>query len=357
MSSNAANAALNNVTPPPRQREASQPPKPRKGNRSAQLAHLEGREGEEASSGATPCATALSSCAADTTPPPKAPKADDDVPRKPTKRKVTHATDTEASDSKRNGNGSSSGSSSSSSSSSSSRSVASPKEAEAAFKVIFPLPSAFDTTVATAADSASEHHYGVVGGTTYAVNSLWFGMSGPGVNLKVDPHRIAAYFEFMVFYHDGTNGTGAWWPSHMAAAFMTRVLGLFEVVPDESQARVLTDVMNMLASAAKAQVFKEYPMNTLFAAEFKFMFGRVVKNWLTKDAAIRDALYQAYERVMVVTPMTAKESFDFLLVGASCFPTGFSQAAPLDMRSFEARYEECRRGVFANVCQALVEAK
>ena len=312
MSSNATatNVAHNNVTPPPRQREASQPPKPRKGNRSAQPAHLEGGEGEEASSGATPCAPALSSCAADTTPPPKAPKADDAVPRKPTKRKVTHATDTEASeasDSKRNCNGNGSPSSSSSSSP--------PKEAEAAFNVIFTFP------------------------------------------LPMAPDSIAAYFDFMALYHDGTNGTGAWWPSHMAAAFMTRVQGLFEVVPDESQARVLTDVMNMLASAAKAQVFKEYPMNTLFATEFKFMFGRVVKNWLTKDATIRDALYQAYERVMVVTPMTAKESFDFLLGGASCFPTGFSQAARLDMRSFEARYEECRRGVFANVCQALVEAK
>jgi hypothetical protein len=232
---------------------------------------------------------------------------------------------------------------------------------EAAFRVIFPVPSDFGTTIATAAaKSGGEHPYGVVGaagGTTYAVNPSWFGMSGRGINAMVDANRIAALFEFMVLYHDGTNGTNALWPSHMAAHFMTLVEGLFEVVPDESQACVLTDVMNMLASAAKAQVFKEYPMNTLFATEFQFMFGRVVKKWLPKDAAIRDALYQAYERVMDVTPMTGKEFFDFLLVGARCFPPGFSQAARLDMRSFEDRYEECRRGVVAKVRQALTEVE
>jgi hypothetical protein len=52
---------------------------------------------------------------------------------------------------------------------------------------------------------------------------------------------------------------------------------------------------------------------------------------------------------MVVTATTSKNSYEFLLAGAACFPAGFSSRPPMDMRSFDDRYKEVIQGAVTEV--------
>jgi hypothetical protein len=201
----------------------------------------------------------------------------------------------------------------------------------------------------------------------YAANAAWWALSveappGGGVGtvgpikVMVDADRVAGFFAFVREHHDGTSveDRSARWPSDMASAFMALVPRLFELVPDQSKARALTHVMTVLASAAKVEVVKVYSLNAIFTGAFETMFGCMVRGWLAKDATIRDALYQAYKDLLVVSTTTTKESFDFLMAGAACFPRDFSQVSSF-MRTFEDRCGECLRGVVAKFYEAQVK--
>ena len=225
----------------------------------------------------------------------------------------------------------------------------------------FELPPDFVAEIKRVTDADDKYPYDVAGVVrshetateAYAACPKWFAFSSGSTQVMVYDHGVADFFEFVRarFEDASTAAPSAMWPSDMASAFMSLVATFFDLVPDESKADALVCVLTVLSSAANAKVFESYPMNTIFAQAFKAMFERLVAKWQAKGEVVRDALYEAYKTLLVVSTTTQKTSFDFLLYGTACFPVGFSRLECFDMRTYEARYEECSRALVAKFCK------